>query len=73
MRATVAPMILKNVVVPSLIALVLSGIRAAAQEPNLDQIISQKIQPIVPKNGEGGGVAVAVRMNGDSVLQLRDG
>src|SRR4029077_13234814 len=24
----------------------------------------QKIQPILPKNGEGGGVAVAVRMNG---------
>jgi beta-lactamase class C len=31
---------------------------------NIEQIVGQKIQPILPKNGEGGGVAVAVRMGG---------
>lgn len=31
---------------------------------NIEQIVRQKIQPILPKNGEGGGVAVAVRMDG---------
>jgi beta-lactamase class C len=31
---------------------------------NIEQIVQQKIQPILPKNGEGGGVAVAVRMDG---------
>jgi len=59
-------MILKNVVVLSLIALVLSASHAGAQEANLDQIISEKVQPILPKNGQGGGVAVAVRINGET-------
>ena len=31
---------------------------------NIEQIVAQKVQPILPKNGEGGGVAVAVRMDG---------
>jgi beta-lactamase class C len=31
---------------------------------NTEQIVAQKVQPILPKNGEGGGVAVAVRMDG---------
>jgi len=31
---------------------------------NIEQIVKEKVQPILPKNGEGGGVAVAVRMNG---------
>jgi len=30
---------------------------------NVEQIVAQKVQPILPKNGSGGGVAVAVRMN----------
>src|SRR6266480_945040 len=29
---------------------------------NIEQIVRQKIQPILPKNGEGGGLAVAVQM-----------
>src|SRR5882724_6089529 len=32
---------------------------------NVEQIVTQKIQPILPKGG-GGGVAVAVRMNGNT-------
>ena len=31
---------------------------------NIEQIVAQKVQPILPKNESGGGVAVAVRMNG---------
>jgi beta-lactamase class C len=36
----------------------------ARAQVNIEQIVQQKIQPILPKNGEGGGVAVAVRMDG---------
>src|SRR5206468_10169797 len=31
-----------------------------------EQIVKEKVQPILPKNSEGGGVAVAVRMNGNT-------
>src|SRR5215470_13562914 len=31
---------------------------------NIEQIVRRKVQPILPENGRGGGVAVAVRMNG---------
>src|SRR5436190_7457535 len=31
---------------------------------NIEQIVRQKVQPILPKNGQGGGVAVAVWVNG---------
>jgi beta-lactamase class C len=31
---------------------------------NIEEIVRQKVQPILPKNGEGGGVAVAIRMDG---------
>jgi len=36
----------------------------ARAQVNIEQIVRQKVQPILPKNGEGGGVAVAVRMDG---------
>jgi len=38
----------------------------ARAQVNVEQIVRQKIQPILPKNGEGGGVAVAVRLNGNT-------
>src|SRR5580704_301085 len=31
---------------------------------DIEQIVAQRFQPILPKKGSGGGVAVAVRMNG---------
>jgi beta-lactamase class C len=31
---------------------------------NIEQIVAQKVKPILPENGKGGGVAVAVRMDG---------
>src|SRR5437867_2991953 len=39
---------------------------AAHAQPNIEQIVTQKVQPILPKTGTGGGVAVAVRMNGNT-------
>jgi len=39
---------------------------AAHAQPNIEQIVTQKVQPISPKTGSGGGVAVAVRMNGNT-------
>src|SRR5436190_12430760 len=36
----------------------------ASAQVNVEQIVRQKVQPILPKNGEGGGVAVAVRTDG---------
>ena len=46
---------------------VIGALLAAAPiraQVNIEQIVAQKVQPILPKNGSGGGVAVAVRMNG---------
>lgn len=37
----------------------------ARPQVNVEQVVRQKIQPILPKDG-GGGVAVAVRMDGDT-------
>src|SRR5438132_8274577 len=45
-------------------ALFTSG--AAHAQPNIEQIVTQKVQPILPKTGSGGGVAVAVGMNGNT-------
>ena len=33
---------------------------------NVEAIVAQKLQPILPGNGKGGGVAVAVRINGET-------
>src|SRR5437764_706564 len=39
---------------------------AATAQVNIEQVVRQKVQPILAKNGQGGGVAVAVRMNGNT-------
>ncbi len=57
-------MIRAHIVISTVIGVLLTGWSVRAQELNVEQIVKQKIQPILPKNGEGGGVAVAVRMNG---------
>ena len=51
------------VVVAVIGALFTSG--SAHAQVNVEQIVAQKIQPILPKSG-GGGVAVAVRMDGNT-------
>jgi len=56
-------MIRTDVVIVIVIGALLACGPAHAQV-NVEQIVAQKIQPILPKNGEGGGVAVAVRMGG---------
>lgn len=51
------------------LAIAIAAVIAAATlrgQGNVEQIIAQKVQPILPHNGEGGGVAVAVRTNGQT-------
>src|SRR6266481_3028610 len=63
-KSTLATMIRKAIVIAAVIGVLLAAGSARAQELNVEQIVKQKVQPILPKNGEGGGVAVAVRMGG---------
>jgi beta-lactamase class C len=48
-----------------LIGALLAALPVRGQE-NVEQMVAQKVQPILPANGKGGGVAVAVRMNGET-------
>ena len=57
-------MIRATVVIATLIGVLLT-VGSAQAEVNVEQIVAQKVQPILPKGG-GGGVAVAVRMNGNT-------
>jgi beta-lactamase class C len=57
-------MIRTDIVISIVIGVLLTGGLTGAQELNVEQIVKQKVQPILPKNGRGGGVAVAVRMDG---------
>jgi beta-lactamase class C len=50
-------------------AILIGALLAAAPvrgQDNVEAIVAQKVQPIVPGNGKGGGVAVAVRINGET-------
>jgi len=58
-------MIQTEVVIASVIRAVLTAGPVCAQQVNVEQIVAQKVQPILPK-GAGGGVAVAVRVNGNT-------
>ena len=57
-------MIVKSILIPTVIGVLLAAGAARAQQVNVEQIVAQKVQAILPENGKGGGVAVAVRMNG---------
>ena len=56
-------MIRKGFLIIAMIEVLLTAAPLRAQI-NIEQIVKEKIQPILPKNGEGGGVAVAVRISG---------
>ena len=56
-------MIRTDVVIVTVIGALLTAAPGRAQV-NIEQIVAQKVQPILPKSGQGGGVAVAVQMNG---------
>ena len=58
-------MILREIIIATLIGTVLSPAPARSQV-NIEQIVKPKVQPILPENGKGGGVAVAVRVNGET-------
>src|SRR5438046_2592455 len=62
-ESTLAPMIRTDVVIVTVIGALLTPAPGRAQV-NIEQIVAQKVQPILPKSGQGGGVAVAVQMNG---------
>src|SRR5438067_2424973 len=57
-------MIVKSILIPTVIGVLLAAGAARGQQVNVEQIVAQKVQKILPENGKGGGVAVAVRMNG---------
>ena len=48
-----------------LIGAVLAAVPARGQE-NVEAIVAQNVRPLLPQNGRGGGVAVAVRMSGNT-------
>jgi len=48
-----------------LIGALLTAVPVRGQD-NVEAIVAQKVQPILPGNGKGGGVAVAVRINGET-------
>src|ERR1051326_8103133 len=48
-----------------LIGALLGALPVRGQD-NVEAIVAQNVRPLLPQNGRGGGVAVAVRMNGNS-------
>ena len=62
-RLRIAPMIRKGFLIIAMIEVLLTAAPLRAQI-NIEQIVKEKVQPILPKNGEGGGVAVTVRISG---------
>jgi beta-lactamase class C len=53
----------------NLVAIVIAAVVACALargQGNVEAIVAQNVRPILPANGKGGGVAVAVRMNGET-------
>jgi beta-lactamase class C len=68
-------MIGRSLVVAGVIVLTAIGggvaLRAQDAPPaatNVEQIVTQKVQPLLPQNGGGGGVAVAVRVDGKTAF-----
>jgi beta-lactamase class C len=59
-------MTLKELVIATAVGTLVAATPAPGQGNDVEQIVAQKVQPILPKNGEGGGVAVAVRINGNT-------
>lgn len=47
------------------ITALLASVPVRGQE-NIEAIVAQNVRPILPGNGKGGGVAVAVRINGET-------
>jgi beta-lactamase class C len=60
-------MIRTNIVVTTVIGALLTAGPVCAQV-NVEQIVAQKVQPMLPEDGRGGGVAVAVRMDGNTAF-----
>ncbi len=52
---------IKRFVIATVIGALLTAGPARAQQVNVEQIVTEKVKPILPENGRDGGVAVAVR------------
>ena len=63
-RLRVPPMIRTAFLITAVIGALITAAPTHAQV-NVEQIVREKVQPILPKGG-GGGVAVAVRMDGNA-------
>jgi beta-lactamase class C len=58
-------MIQRSVFLLSVVLLTeVTGTATARAQTDVEQIVAQKVQPMLPENGGGGGVAVAVRLEG---------
>src|SRR4029077_10594842 len=62
--ARVTPMILRKVIIILTVIAAVLAVGHARALVNVEQIVAEKVKPILPTNGRAGGVAVAVRMNG---------
>ncbi len=54
---------------PKIFAIVIGALLAAVPvrgQRNVEAIVAQNVRSLLPQNGRGGGVAVAVRMNGNT-------
>jgi beta-lactamase class C len=60
-------MIPKHIVIVTVLGTLLTAGSVRA-EVNVEQIVAQRVQLILPENGKGGGVAVAVRMDGKTAF-----
>src|SRR4051794_28351427 len=53
----------------TIFGILIGGLFAAVPvrgQGNIEAIIAQNVRPLLPQNGRGGGVAVAVRINGNT-------
>ena len=57
---------MKRIRISTILTVALLAAAPVHGQVNVERIVAQKVQPILPGNGKGGGVAVAVRMNGET-------
>jgi beta-lactamase class C len=60
-------MIRTHFVIATIIGTLLTAGPARGQV-NVEEIVAQKVEPILPEQGRGGGIAVAVRMDGKTAF-----
>ena len=54
-------------------AILIGALNAAVPvrgQGNVEAIVAENVRPLLPQNSRGGGIAVAVRMNGKSQFSI---